>query len=78
MGWIPSHMRSPSCRPRIERVDRQKFVGFVSKLSELSNKQYFNGNAHQKGRLYYNNADLEDMGKSSELQNQEQASVAVI
>ena len=78
MGWIPFQMRSPSCRPRIEKVNRQKFVGFVSKLSELSNKQSFNGNAYHKGRLYYNNADLEDMGKSSELQNQEQASVAVI
>ena len=78
MGWVPYQVRSPSCRSKIERVDRQKFVGFVSKLSELRNKQWFNGNAYQKGRALYNNADLEDMGKTSELQNREQASVAVI
>ena len=41
-------------------------------------KQYFNGNAYQKGRIFYNSADLEDMGKSSQLKNQAQASVAVI
>ena len=65
MGWVPNQVRHPSARLRIERVDRQKFVGFVSKLSELSNKQYFNGNAYQKGRVFYNSSDLEDMGKSS-------------
>ena len=47
-------------------------------MSDLRNQQYFNGNAYQKGRLYYNNADMEDMGKSSELLNREEASVAVV
>ena len=78
MGWIPYQVKSPTCRSRIEKVERQKFVGFVSKLSELRNKQWFNGNAYQKGRAFYNCSDLEDMGKTSELQNREQASVAVI
>lgn len=78
LGWLPEVVRHPTCRSRIERVDRQQFVGFVSKMSELRNQQCFNGNAYQKGRLFYNNADLQDMGKSSELNNREQASVAVI
>jgi hypothetical protein len=78
MGWLPKKFRSPSCRHRIERVDRQRFVGFVSKLSDLSNKQYFNGNAYQKGRDFYANADIEDMVKSSDLENKAEASVAVI
>ena len=65
MGWVPYQVKSSSCRSKIQRVDRQKFVGFVSKLSELQNKQWFNGNAYQKGRALYNNADLEDMGKTS-------------
>ena len=50
MGWVPMKVRDPSTRSRIERVDRQKFVGFVSKMSELSNKQMFNGNAPRRGR----------------------------
>lgn len=69
MGWVPNQVKHATCRSRIEDVSRQRFVGFVSKLSELKNKQLFNGNAYQKGRLLYNNADLEDMGKSSELEN---------
>lgn len=77
-GWVPFQVKSPTCRIRIERVDRQKFVCFVSRLSELKNKQWFNGNAYQKGRAFYTCADLEDMGKTSELLNQEQASVAVL
>jgi hypothetical protein len=71
-------MRHPTCRNRIERADRQKFTGFVSRLSELENDSFFQGNAYQKGRVFYTGADLEDMGKSSELLNRQQASVAVI
>ena len=78
MGWIPFHVRSPTCRHKIERVDRQRFLCFVSRLDELSNDSWFQGNAYQKGRRFYNNADLQDMGKSSELLNREQASVAVL
>ena len=78
LGFVPHDLRHPSCRERIERVDRQKFIGFVSKLDELSNKTLFTGNAYHKGRTYYKNADMEDLGKSSELLNQDQASVALI
>lgn len=78
LGFVPSQVRDPTCRHRIERVDRQRFVGFVSKLSELSNKTLFNGNAYQSGRLQFYRSDLEDMGKSSQFINKEQASVAVI
>lgn len=78
MGWVPAKVRHPTTRSKIERVDRQKFIGFVSKMSELSNKQMFNGNAYQKGREFYNCADLEDMGKGCELLNKNEASVAVI
>lgn len=38
LGWLPEVVRHPTCRSRIERVDRQRFVGFVSKMSELRNK----------------------------------------
>ena len=78
MGWVPAKFRHPTTRSRIERVSRQKFVGFVSKMSELRNKQMFNGNAYQKGRALYNCADLEDMAKGSELLNKNEASVAII
>ena len=78
MGFIPAKVRSPTCRHKIEKVDRQKITCFVSKLSELKNDSWFQGNAYQKGRLFYTSADLEDMGKSSELLNREQASVAVL
>lgn len=50
LGFVPQSVRHPTCRLRIQRVDRQNFVGFVSKLSELSNDRYFNGNAYQPGR----------------------------
>ena len=32
LGFIPAQVIHPTVRHRIERVDRQKFVGFVSKL----------------------------------------------
>jgi len=35
LGFVPEDVRHPSNRTRLERVDRQKFVGFVSKMSEL-------------------------------------------
>jgi hypothetical protein len=50
-GFMPKQFKSPTNRPRIERVDRQKFVGFVSRLDELKNKSWFEGNAYQAGRL---------------------------
>jgi hypothetical protein len=58
MGYIPFTMRHPTCREKIERVDRQKFLCFVSKLDELKNSSLFEGNAYQKGRLFYTNSDL--------------------
>lgn len=78
MGWIPESVRNPTSRLRIERVDRQKFTCFVSRLDELRNHTWFRGNAYHQGRRYYTCADLEDLGKSSELLNREQASVAVL
>lgn len=50
LGFVPETVRHPTCRSRIERVERQQFLGFVSRMSELSNDQYFNGNAYQAGR----------------------------
>lgn len=78
MGYIPYHVRQPTCRQKIERVDRQKFTCFVGRLEELSNTSLFQGNAYQKGRLFYTSADLQDLARSSELLNREQASVAVL
>lgn len=78
MGWIPFFVRSPTCRQKIERVDRQRFLCYVGRLEELKNDSWFQGNAYQKGRLFYTNADLQDLAKSSELLNREQASVAVL
>jgi len=78
MGWIPFHVRSPTCRQKIERVDRQRFLCFVSKLDELRNDSWFQGNAYQPGRRFYTNADLQDIGRTSQLLNREQASVAVL
>lgn len=78
MGYIPHTVRHPTCRQKIERVDRQKFICFVGRLEELSNSSLFQGNAYHAGRLFYTNADLQDLAKSSELLNKEQASVAVL
>jgi hypothetical protein len=58
MGYIPFTMRSPSCRAKIERVDRQKFLCFVSRLDDLQNSSLFQGNAYQKGRLFYTSSDM--------------------
>jgi hypothetical protein len=44
----------------------------------LANSSLFQGNAYHAGRLFYTNADLQDLAKSSELLNKEQASVAVL
>lgn len=78
LGFIPSSVRNPTCRQRIERVDRQKFVGFVSQMSDLSNRSLFSGNAYQRGRLLFTCSDLQDMSRGSELGNSAQAQVAVI
>lgn len=77
-GWVPAKYRHPTIRPFLEEVDRKKYVCFVSKMSHLQNNQWFNGNAYQKGRELFNNADIEDMGKRSGLLNREEASVAVL
>jgi cytochrome oxidase assembly protein ShyY1 len=69
LGFVPYIVKHPTCRQRIEKVDRQKFVGFVSKMTDLKNDSFFQGNAYQAGRLLYTCADLEDMAKSSELLN---------
>jgi hypothetical protein len=58
LGFVPNSVRHPTCRQRIDRVDRQKFVGFVSRLSELKNNTFLSGNAYQAGRVFYSNADL--------------------
>jgi hypothetical protein len=58
LGFVPSHVKDVTCRQKIENVSRQKFVGFVSRLDELKNTSWFQGNAYQAGRLFYTNADL--------------------
>lgn len=78
MGWIPESIKHVTSRVRIEQVDRQKFTCFVSRLDELSNHSWFKGNAYQQGRRFYTSADMEDLGKSSELNNRQQASVALL
>lgn len=33
MGYIPGKLKSPTCRLKIERVDRQKFICYVGKVA---------------------------------------------
>jgi hypothetical protein len=78
MGFIPEKYKNPNTRPNIPRVDRQKFVGFVSRLDELKNRSLFTGNAYQDGRVKYSCADMEDLAKSSQLLNKDQVAVALV
>ena len=78
LGFVPWQVRAPSVRQTIDRVDRQKFVGFVSKLDELNNHSSFQGNAPHPGRNFYTCTDLNDMVSTSDLLNKEQASVALV
>ena len=78
MGFIGNREKHPTARLRIERVDRQKFTCFVGKLDEFRNDSVMNGNAYAPKRVKYSCSDLEDLGRSSELLNKEQASVAVL
>lgn len=47
-------------------------------MEDLDQKGWFDGNAYQEGRLKFSYADLEDLGKASQLKNRKQAEVAVI
>eukprot|EP00919_Chromeraceae_sp_WS-2016_P000366 GHVR01000961.1.p1 GENE.GHVR01000961.1~~GHVR01000961.1.p1 ORF type:complete len:149 (-),score=5.29 GHVR01000961.1:354-800(-) len=77
-GFIPDEFKSPANRARIENVNPQTFIGFVSRLSELKNNSLTKGNATNKGRLLYTCADTEDFAISSGFINKKAASVAIV
>ena len=78
MGFVPWVYNHASCRHRLERVERQRFTCFVSKMDEYSNSSLIQGNAPQKGRGIFTNTDRQDLAEYSELENKDQASVAIL
>jgi hypothetical protein len=77
-GFIPYMSRDHGARYRIENSSYQKFIGFVSKLPELQNSSFFDGNSTGEDKIGFNCADTEDFAKASGFVNQKQAGVAVI
>ena len=77
-GFIPWRFQHIGTRERIEDVDVQTFVGFVSQLSELQDHGIFQGNAYQDGRQKYNYANIDDLARTSGFLNRKQAGVAVV
>ena len=78
LGYYPYIYRHIGDRFRIENVLPQTFIGFVSTLDDLKDRDFLDGNAYQPGRLKYSHANLDDIGRGSELKNSKAASVAVI
>lgn len=76
-GFIPFIFQHIGSRYRIENVQRQTFVGYVSRLEDLGDRG-ISGNAVQQGRQLYSQANIDDIAETSGLKNRKQASVAVV
>lgn len=77
-GFMPFGCRDVGQRYRIEDATYQKFTGFVSKLPELSNQSFFDGNSTNDDKRGFTCSDTEDFATASGFTNKKQAGVAVI
>jgi hypothetical protein len=77
-GFLPYIFRDITTRYRIENANHQKFVGFVSRLPELSNNSLFDGNSIDETKRGFTSADTQDFAKASGFVNSKQAGVAVV
>ena len=77
-GFLPFCARDLADRYRIENSQYQKFTGFVSKLPELQNTSFFDGNSTTDDKFGFTCADTQDFAKASGFTNRKQAGVAVI
>lgn len=77
-GFLPSQYRDPNSRVRIEDVTQQTFVGYVSKLDELSDSSFGSGNVSKYRKHDFTHANLLDFADASEFSNKSQMAVALI
>jgi cytochrome oxidase assembly protein ShyY1 len=68
-GYIPYFFKHIGNRYKIEDVEKQTFIGFVSTLPELAEHDWTEGNAYQEGRRKYTYANVEDMARSAGFKN---------
>lgn len=77
-GFIPRAFRDAANRYRIEDTSNQKFIGFVSKLPELSSHSIMEGNSTNEEKRDFTHADTQDFVNASGFINKKQAGVAVV
>lgn len=68
-GFVPAKYKNPNDRVRIEDVTSQTYIGFVSKLDELSSGGFFGGNTSKHGKHDFTHANLLDFADASEFAN---------
>jgi hypothetical protein len=77
-GFLPYYFKDIGTRYRIENATQQTFVGFVSRLPELSNSSLLKGNSTDETKRQFTNADCQDFAKAAGFINAREAGVAVI
>lgn len=77
-GFLPKQYQHIGTRLRIENVEEQTFVGFVSQLPELQSHGIFEGNAYQDGRQLYTYANIDDFVRTANFENYNEAKVAIV
>jgi cytochrome oxidase assembly protein ShyY1 len=77
-GFIPEEFMEPGNRARIEDTHPQTFEGFVSRLEELKDHNFMEGNSTSHNKRKFTHANMRDFAESSGLKNKEQVQVALI
>lgn len=77
-GWIPHEYASPNKRYKIENVEEQTFVGYVSRNEDLERQGIFDGNVPDARFNKWTHVFLPDMAKASGFKNQKQVKAALI
>ena len=77
-GFLPYFFKDIGTRYRIENATHQKFVGFVSRLPELVNNSFLDGNSADETKRSFSSADIQDFVKASGFVNSREAGVAVV
>ena len=64
-GFLPLQFKDPNSRVRIEDVTKQTYVGFVSRLDELSSSSFGDGNVSKYRKHDFTHANLHDFADAS-------------
>ncbi len=68
-GFLPVEWKEPGNRMRIEDTDPQTFEGFVSRLDELSEHRFMEGNSIPQIKREFSHANMKDFAEASGLKN---------